>query len=495
MQRLLSRIIKEYLLGPEMSLLSRLNRRYLLVPKILYIAISMQHYTLHKFRPLFAKEMFGIGESELGTVGLLMFVTFFTNVLLATMNDRFGRSRIFMVSLLSLSCFFFQLFYVEKYIKGVCLMFWANLFAYLATNTPIMALLDKIVLDYLNTFPEVSSRDYGKQRIWGTMGYFISIFSIEAIIRMGKTGGGIDFTNLRYYSLATTIIGVALVMMFLKESGSECRGPSHNTMAEWKELARNGNYLFFIFIIFLNGFTRAAMTIYLPVYTRYVLNVRPYTLPTSWPAWIKSGIWVFNSLPFATITVFEISLEVGILFYFDAIARKIGLFWPLLLAQASQAVRFGLYLALPRTSPHVFAFCCLFEMFKGINFGLTHGSGVQLAGKMCPPHLKATSQMIYNGTFTALGSVIAGLYFQYIFKNDEALTPEDTIKRKVESFRTFFMSNILVTVMAILLFFFKYEVRDGKLLGAFSSRKKVLEKDVSGRRPSVGKIEESVNGN
>lgn len=457
-----------------MSMLSRLNRKYTLAPKALYVAISMQHYTLHKFRPMFAKEMFGIEERELGAVGILLFMTFFTNVFLATMNDRFGRPKAFLVSLLSLSCLFFQLFYVDGYTKGSRVMFWANLFAYLATNTPILALLDKVILDYLSALSDIESRAYGKQRIWGTVGYLISIFAVEGIIRKEKTGNEIDFTNLRYYSLATTLISAALVAMLLGRSKNDRGASSRDTLSEWKELMRNGEYLFFIFIILLNGFTRAAMTIYLPVYTRYVLGVKPYELPEAWPEWAKAAVGAFNNFPFSTITLFEISLEMGILFYSQAIIRRIGLLWPLLLAQVAQAIRFALYLVLPRTNPHVFVFCCAFEILKGINFGLSHGSGVQLAEKMCPPHLKATSQMIYNGTFTALGSVAAGLFFRHVFRNCEGLSPEDALEARVESFRIFFICNVLVAAVSIGLFFFKYEVRDGKL-GVLTSRKKVTQ--------------------
>ncbi|AFN84158.1 putative nucleoside transporter [Encephalitozoon romaleae SJ-2008] len=461
-----------------MDLLSKLNKKYLMVPKILYVAISMQYYTLHKFRSLFAKEMFGIGEKELSGVGVLLFITFFTNIFIATLNDRLGRPRILMVYLLSLSCIFFQLFYVKKYVKSIYLMFWINLFGYLGTNTPIMALLDKIILDYLAESPDVGVRAYGKQRIWGTIGYLLSIFIIERIIRGGMGTNAIDFTNLKYYSLAITIICVCLVMAFLKDSGSECKDLSLNTASEWKELMRNREYLFFIFIILLNGFTRSAMTIYLPIYTNYVLNVKPYALPTSWPTWIRNGLRILNDSPFSTITVFEISLEMGILFYFDAISRKIGLLLPLLLAQVSQVIRFSLYLVLPHTNPHVFAFCCLFEVLKGINFGLSHGSGVQLAEKMCPPHLKTTSQMIYNGTFMAVGSVTASLYFRYVFRNNGTSIPEEALGRKVESFKMFFISNILVSSIAIFLFLIKYGVGDGKLFNTLSSLKKINQKDV-----------------
>lgn len=447
-----------------MNALQRINRRHLLTPKLLYFSINMQHYILHKFRSQFVQSMFGVRKSDVGRgLGMLLFVAFFMNIFVAAMNDKFGRPKAFIVGLLSASCAFFQLFYVEKYIRIFPFMFWVNFFAYLATNTPIPALLDKVVLDYLGSM-QIGTKVYGEQRIWGTVGYSLSTFLAEALLRTKEGTTRYDFSNLRYYSLASTLVAMAFAGLLISESGSKGKAQRQDIWSGCRELLRNTDYLFFIFIIFLNGLTRAGMTIYLSTYMREILNIHPYILPAWWHPWARGAVWIFNSFPFSTISVFESVLEITLLFYSQAITRRMGLYWPLLIAQAAQLVRFVLYIVLPHTNNHVFAFCCMFELLKGINFGLTHSSGVQLAAELCPPHLKTTSQMIYTGTFTAMGSVAAGLVFGNAFGDEERAT-HASMEQRVQSFRVFFSYNIAISAMTIILFVCKYGIRDRILFG------------------------------
>ncbi|KAM0671837.1 putative major facilitator superfamily permease [Ordospora colligata] len=456
-----------------MNFLPKLNRKCMLIPKILYFSASMQHYMLHKFRYLFAKEKFGIAENKIWYVGIIFFIAFFMNILFATINDKFRKPKIFMACMVPLSGIFFQLFYIDAYIR-TAYMFWINLFMYITVNAAIPVILDKVMLDYLNKFPDMTSKMYGRQRIWATIGYMASTFTVEGILRKNKEGVGIDFSGLPYYSAAITLINFLLVVAFIENPKNSIDPSKVNIMSEWKELIRNKEYLFFILIILMNGITRSGMTIYLPVYITEVLNVKSYILPESWEihalpsdwtsyfhisTWIllvKKTINIFNRFPLSTIAVFEILLEMVSLFYSQTVIRSIGLIWPLLLAQASQAIRFILYLVLPHSHPHVFIFCCVFEIFKGINFGLTHGSGVQLAENLCSPHLKATSQAIYHGVFGAVGSVSAGLLFRQVFRHSKPNGIERVSNEQIQSFRTFFMLNTAIACVSIILVALRY---------------------------------------
>ncbi|KAH9410718.1 MFS1-like protein [Ordospora pajunii] len=456
-----------------MSLLIKLNRKYMLVPKILYLSASMQHYMLHKFRYLFAKEKFGIAENQIWYIGVIFFIAFFVNILFATINDKFRKPKILMACMVPLSGVFFQLFYIDAYIRAAG-MFWINLFMYITVNTAIPVLLDKVVLDYLNKFPDTTSKMYGRQRIWATIGYMASTFTVEGILRKNKEGADVDFSGLPYYSAAITLVNLLLVVVFVENPKDSIDPSKVNMMSEWRELIRNKEYLFFILIILMNGITRSGMTIYLPVYITEVLNVKPYVLPEAWEndalptdwalyfclsTWmllIKKAISALNRFPLSTIAVFEILLEMVSLFYSQAVIRRMGLIWPLLLAQTSQIIRFSLYLVLPYSHPHVFIFCCIFEIFKGINFGLTHGSGVQLAEKLCSPHLKATSQAIYHGVFGAVGSVSAGLLFGHVFRHSKPDGIERVSDERIQSFRTFFMLNTAIACVSIVLVTMRY---------------------------------------
>lgn len=475
-----------------MNLLKNLYKKYLFAPKLLYLSINLQHYTLHKFRPLFARDMFNISKSELGKgLGILLFITFFTNIFIATMSDKFGRPRAFLIGLLLVSCMFFQLFYLDGYIRFVPFMFWINLLAYLIANTTIPALLDKVVLEYLSRIQNVGSGTYGKQRSWGSVGYILCIFVVEGFLKSQNSDKKYDFTNLKYYSVVTTMVSIVFVMLFVDDFGNKSNSSRQDILVGCKELIRNKEYLFFILIIFLNGLTRAGMTMYLSVYVRDILNVRPYDLPSGWPIWLKTFVKLFNDLPFSTISVFEVFLEITILFYSQSITQAIGLFWPLLIAQIAQFSRFVFYLLLPRENPHVFMFCCLFELLKGINFGLTHGSGVQLAARMCPPHTKATSQMIYQGMFTAVSSATAGVLFGSLFREEEMSGSNATMDQKAKSFRMFFIYNAFIAGVTVLLFLYKYGIRDKILFNEHNEKKRMegLNKEIDrGRHYDVKKL-------
>ncbi|MEN9439616.1 MAG: hypothetical protein RL613_1115 [Fusobacteriota bacterium] len=129
----------------------------------------------------------------------------------------------------------------------------------------------------------------------------------------------------------------------------------------------------------------------------------------------------FNNNPLATTAIFGVSLEIFILYNSKWITKRFGLYWPLLFAQIFQLLRFCCCFVLNHDSTYTFAFVCIFELIKGLDFGLTQASAVQIATLLSLPHIKTTSQMIYSGTFTGLASVFAELSLA-VYSNQK-LTP------------------------------------------------------------------------
>lgn len=447
--------------------LSNLNKNYLISPKLLYFFINLQFYTLHQFRGNFATDHFKFSKSEYGMMlGLLLFITFFTNIIIATMNDKFNKQRGCIVLLLGLSFVFFQLFFVQSYIKIVAFMFWVNLLLYLMVNTSIPPLLDKITLEYLGRIPNIGQMTYGRQRMFGTIGYLCANWIIESSIttktlkkeKSGKTKKEYDFNRLKYYQAVTTAIAATLSIFLISHSTTTRR--RSDIMSSWKELLKNKAYMFFIFIILLNGITRAAMTMYLTIYLTDIVKLEGYSLPTSWPVMLTYPINIFNNNPLATTAFFGVILEVFILYNSKYITKRFGLYWPLLFAQFFQLLRFTCYFLLNHDSTHAFVYVCIFEMMKGLNFGLTHTSAVQIATLLCPTHLKTTSQMIYSGTFTGLASVFSGLIFGTVFKSKMEGT---NVAARIGSFQMFYMINVFINVSCVVLFAVKYGVLDRTL--------------------------------
>lgn len=508
-----------------MPALSKLEERWLIGPKLLYFLINLQYYTLHQFRSAFAREKFMVSNSQYGKLtGIIMFITFFTNIAIGGYSDRRRNHRNVLLYLTLITAGLFALFYSSTLMDISIYNFWTVMLLYLVFNNPKQPLLDKIILDYLNNIPAAGPKSYGKQRLWGTIAYGAATYASEWCL---TTAGSSEynFNNLMHYSVITTILAAGAIVLCIRPGGrpaaaierdvpkelprgapaedgaanalsenpqaqpasqgqanqgqegqistrdsltevredsvaAEGDTPGRSNRNEFITLLTDFEFLFFIFIMFSNAITRSAMSIYLNIYHREVLRLEPYDLPKSWPGPLRSLVDIFNSKPITTLTFFGISCEILVMFVSEGIINRMGLFWPLLLAQACAFVRFVAYYSLPHDSPHTYGLSCIFELIKGIYFGLAHISAVQIATRLAPAHLKATSQMIYQGTFNALGSLVSGLLFGIMFDAQLKGGEEDD---KGGMFGYFFLLNSLLCMITILLYVYKYGLRDGVL--------------------------------
>lgn len=444
-------------------------KSYSIPLKLLYFIINIQYYAFYYFRGNFASVEFHIEKDNFGQIfGIILAICFFTNSFIATLNDKFERPKFFMVCLLVISLICFEMFYFIPEAKDHKWIFWGIMFMYSFFSTGLPALLDRFALEYLQRNPHTNVTTYGRQRLWGTVGYSIGNIMVESLCRKDTK---FDFTNLKYYLPIVTVPAVLCTLWVVKSYGNQQRSTS-DLEHSWSALLHNKEYVFFIFIIFLNGVTRAGMTIYLSIFLDEVLQLQSYDLSSKIPTFFANMINIFNNNPLSTTAMCGTILEILILFYSQNIVNSLGLYWPLLFAQIAQFARFAGYYILPYDHKHVFLYTCLFETIKGVNFGLTHSSGVQIANKLCPPHLKATSQMIYTGTFTGLASFFSGQIFGLLFS--KTLKKKDApIEERVSSFQSFFIVNMGINLVCILLFTAKYGFIDKTLsFDAFKDNRK-----------------------
>jgi hypothetical protein len=321
------------------------------------------------------------------------------------------------------------------------------------------------VLEYLSKIPNVGSKTYGRQRMWGTFGYLSANMLIEKSIRREVKGEDKDYDwePLKLYQVMTTLLSGIASFFLINPGARGTQRAGRDIRSGWRELVTSPSYLFFIFIIFLNGVTRAAMTMYLTSYLKDILRLKGYPIPDNWPSVLKWIVGIFNNNPVSTTTMFGVSLEIVILYNSQYITSRFGLYWPLLFAQISQLLRFLFYYGMGYENPHAFIMVSVFELMKGLNFGFAHTSGVQLATTLCPAHLKATSQMIYQSTFIGLASMVAGFIFGSIFNEKKMKSKTSSIGDKVPMFKMFFFVNIIINSFSIAMFVWKYGLKDGKL--------------------------------
>lgn len=486
--------------------MSKIFRSNVMPVKFLYFFVKLQIFSFYHFRGPFAAQLFQIKRSVWGKyMGTILSMCFFTNMGIATINDKFKRPRALLVTLLLLSTVSFECFFLIS--KQNHFLFWAIMTMYLIFETGVTPLLDHHCVEYLNNTPGTSPNAYGRQRLWGAIAFSFGNFIIEYLCR--KEGdGSMNFYPLRFYVPIVAIPAIFVTYTIVRhypailDSGSKSASISekndensqsievkdkkekktkadYHIFDQWVELAKNKEFLFFAFIILLNGITRTALSLYLGIYQTEVLNLRGYKISGDLPVFFKNFINIFNKNAVSTTTACGTLVEVLFLFLSLNINSKLGLYWPLLIAQVAQLFRNIGYCILPYNSKNVFAVSCLLETCKGINFALTHSSGVQIANLIAPNHLKSTCQMIYGGVFFSLASFISGQTFGRIFEKN--LKNNENMEMKVKSFKTFFSVNLCINMIFLTLFIVKYGIFDGKLpLKAFL-RKKSNQSDIQNK--------------
>jgi len=464
-----------------MNFLRKLDSNYLLKPKILYTFINLQYYTLHQFRTFFIRDKFrflqeneetGDLEEEPVTegqvshyTGIIMFTTFFTSIVIGKFADKKHNHKSLLFLLTILSTIIFLTLYLTHIMEINPNILWSTIFLYLMLNIPKQPLLDKIVLETLAKDNNISS--YGKQRVWGSVAYGFANTIIEAFLLYGSIDGKYNYNNLIYYCLITTAISALAILFFIKSSSHQATEQEavSSSSGSIKDLLLNFEFMFFLTIMFLNAITRSAMALYLPYYQKDVLKVEPYELPESWPGWLVSVVNVFNKQPISTLAWAGLIFEMSAMFFSDSLLSRFGLFLPLLFAQVLALVRFMAYAVINPDSEHVYAYSFFFELIKGMYFGLAHMSAVHIAMKLAPPHLKTTAQMVYQGTFNALGSLVSGVLFGKLF--DSNLKSKDAsvdVDQKYRAYQQLFIVNIVIMLLTIGVYTIKYGIRDRVLL-------------------------------
>ncbi|EPR80103.1 Permease of the major facilitator superfamily [Spraguea lophii 42_110] len=455
-----------------MNFFQRMERKYLLSPKILFFVVNMQFYTLHLMRGPFLKQQFGFSDKTYGrNVGIILALAFFGTLFIASLNDRFNRPKVFIISLILISTVFFQILCLNFTKKLATFIIWCIFTFYTLFASSIQPFLDKTTLDIINSFGGLGLEVYGRQRLFGTLGYVVTNYIVE-FISASSTSSKKDYSNLPKYQLFTTALAVVVAITFINIQPTRTTVSTRQLSGEWKSLLTNIPYMFFILIIFLNGITRAGMTLYLTIYLQDVLKLKPLGLPNWMPNFLAYPINFFSHQTVATAALFGVVFEILVFFFSKKVLKTIGLFWPLLIAQVAQLIRFMGYYFLPVDSDYAYGLVCLLETMKGVNFGFTHTSGVQIANSFCPDHLRSTSQMIYSGTFVGLATAISGFLFGMVFSSKDLKDKNMPREKKIGQFKNFFFINIGLTLFTILLFVIKYGAIDGILWKVFTKEEK-----------------------
>ncbi|EEC07560.1 conserved hypothetical protein [Ixodes scapularis] len=232
--------------------------------------------------------------------------------------------------------------------------------------------------------------DYGKQRLWGTIGWG-GLAPLVGYLNQMATGGS-SFTDYSpgFYMLAALAVMDVLGLVFLEVPRSPM---SKQLLKDLSEVFVNVRTLFFTFAVFNMGFLMGFIWTY--------------------GLWYLEELGATPQLLGANLAVQCFGGEVPVLFFSGWIIRKIGYGNAVSLSIGGLALRFAVY----SYGSDVWAMLPV-EVTHGLCFGLFYAALTSYASTAAPPGTEATMQGILGGTFEGLGiasgTLVAGHLYDYV---------------------------------------------------------------------------------
>lgn len=440
------------------NLLTRIDNKWIISAKILFFSMALVQYSFYVFRNPFFRDFLGLDETQAGMVGSIMaLVSFPCMTIWNALADLTGRHKLGLVFITAASVTCFELFMFVK--KGSLLITLCVISGYSSLSSGMIPLLDYEGLRMLEEKPGFSKEMYGRQRLWSTVAYAVITYLSALFMEYrnaktkdmstdkGKSSGGYEVLFLVQPISAFIFISALLLFgprdkpkpflikgilkNFSKSKNSKpdvtkTHQAAQNEQPPWIKLLTNPNFLFFLFVVFMNGMARMVMSNFLTYY------------------WLDD--YKMSKVQVAYATIFGIAIEL-IIFFFASTIALIGSYWMLVLAQGSMALRTWLYYLLVPHKNFVWQTYSI-ELLKGVAFGLTHSASVKIAAQSAPPGLEATAQALYTSMYAQLPAVISAYAGSILYKK---FGP-----------KPLFLITASVSSCALIIFIIKYTI-EGKI--------------------------------
>jgi PPP family 3-phenylpropionic acid transporter len=315
----------------------------------------------------------GLSGIQIGLVNTLSpLVGIFSGPLWGMISDRFGLNRrILMATLAGVILAVIGISVVKVFIWILLLAAVYSLF-----NNAFMPLLDSIGLHFLGEYRQ----QYGRLRIWGSIGFIISTSIIGYILEQCGL-------HTLFYGYTVLMLLVLVVLIWLpavkpRINSSVWRGLS--------ELIRNPTWLVFSASLVLLGLANNGMYIFLGIYITELGG---------------NNVLIGTAMSLGAIT------ELPFMLFSAPLIMRFGSHRTLALAYFFYAARFFLYGIMPS------AWWVLpISLMHGITFGIYWVSAVSYANDLAPGNLKATAQGMLLATINlaaVLGGIIGGLVYDH----------------------------------------------------------------------------------
>ncbi|XP_013791045.1 major facilitator superfamily domain-containing protein 6-like [Limulus polyphemus] len=232
--------------------------------------------------------------------------------------------------------------------------------------------------------------EYGKQRLWGTLGWGVAAVLSGYLIRISsKESTFVDYSP-GFFVLAVLLFCDIFVILFAKVSKPK---PSKHMKRDLGNVLKQGRTIGVIIVIFIIGCLMGLLWSYL--------------------FWYLENLGADQLLMGIVLAIQCFIGELPFFFFSEWIINKISCIHVFTLSLASFGIRFILY-SLIKNPWHVLPL----ELLQGPGFGSFYTAMTLYAKTSAPPGTEATMQGILGGCFeglgVAVGSLLGGVGFDHL---------------------------------------------------------------------------------
>ncbi|EFN78694.1 major facilitator superfamily domain-containing protein 6 [Harpegnathos saltator] len=277
----------------------------------------------------------------------------------------------------------------EIYTQRFYLFLWAAIMSWVGMAV-VVSIADAICFDLLGY---EKRKDYGKQKMWGSIGFGIFGISAGYLVDVFSEGQSEKNYDCIFYMMLVAMILDFIVSTTLRKRNPECNGDEPSLLWELLSVVKEGRVLVFGWWCIGAGMCTGVIWNFLFWYTEDLAR-------SSDVAWLKTlqglltGVQCFlGEMPFN--------------FLCGSVLKKLGHINVMSLVLLIYAIRFMAYSIV--SNPWLFL---ILELLHGPSFGLCWPTMVSYGDKVTPSGTKATMQgfigAVFEGIGVSSGSFICG---------------------------------------------------------------------------------------
>lgn len=270
-----------------------------------------------------------------------------------------------------------KMFTVSNETHFTSYQFWLTMLLIIIANafglSPSYTIMDTVTMNMLKKRPH----DFGKQRMWMSVGLASAIFSVSAVMDAISEGDGSVNYIPSFISFLICIMWSCFCVSFVRPATSEKKLTNNKGLKSFLPILKNWKVLLFLLMAFVLGMNFGKST-WMTVWYMKELGAPQLTIAVS--VTLTSATTMLSS------------------FFSGFIIRKLSHELSLCVCLTMYAIRCWLWTLI--TNPwHGIAI----ELLTGIALGLWFATMVSYANKISPKGSETSGQMVLSGVYDGLG--------------------------------------------------------------------------------------------